>query len=152
MPLVKSNIKLFLNHWTDVPAFMLAWLFSLIACVISYQKLVVLATVYRTWTSSQTFLICFNLCKSFCQFSRRGQQQQLTSVLLTERGLTRTWRHKATKVMAAGHRRNIFHRWVWAPGKHSSTEQKGAGSNANYPVYISEIHCHSLRTYLQIEL
>lgn len=102
--------------------------FFLVASVLSYQKPVVLATPHRTWTSSQTVLISFHLCNSFCQLPRRGQQQ-LTPVLLTERGLTRRWRDKATKVMAAGHRRDIFHGWVWAPGKHSggmgwSTEQE----------------------------
>lgn len=42
-------------------------------------------------------------------------------------------------------------------GNHSgrmgrNSEQKRARHNTKYSVYISEIHCHSLRTYLQNEL
>lgn len=37
-------------------------------------------------------------------------------------------------------------------GWDGALSRKGAGRSSSYPVYISEIHCRSLRTYLQNEL
>ena len=81
--------------------------FFLIASITSYWEPVVPATLHRTRTSAENFLISFHLCSSFCRFPRR-RQEQLIAMLLTKQGVTRRGRDKAIKATAAKEGRMCF--------------------------------------------